>query len=104
MATSGEFCDYVMENLTRAGEVRIRKMMGEYLLYCRDKLIGSICDNILLVKITPGSERLLPNAERMYPYEGSRNLMLAVEDTEDTALMSALLETLYAELPEAKKK
>ena len=104
MATTKEFHDYVMECLSRAGEVRTRKMMGEYLLYYRSKLVGSFCDNVLLVKITPGSERLLSGAERMYPYEGSRNLMLAVEDAEDTALMTELLETLYAELPEVKKK
>ena len=104
MATTKEFHDYVMECLSRAGEVRTRKMMGEYLVYYRNKLVGDLCDNVLLVKITPGSERLLPRAERMYPYEGSRTLMLAVEDAEDTALMHTLLETLWAELPEPKKQ
>ena len=104
MATSKEFHDYVLECLTRAGEVRTRKMMGEYLLYYRNKLIGDICDNVLLVKITSGSEHLLPDAERVYPYEGSRSLMLAVDNVEDTERMRELMETIYAELPEVKNK
>ena len=103
MSTTKEFHDYVLEQLARADEVRTRKMMGEYLLYYRNKLVGDLCDNVLLVKLTPGSERLLPGAVRQYPYEGSRTLMLAVEDMEDTERMHALLETLWAELPEKKK-
>ena len=104
MATSKEYHDYVLEQLSKAGEVRTRRMMGEYLVYYRNKLIGDLCDNTLLVKLTPGSGRLLPDAQRQYPYEGSRTLMLAVEDSEDTALMRELLETLWTELPEPKKK
>lgn len=104
MATSKDFHDYVMEQLARAGEVSSRKMMGEYCVYCRGKMVGDICDNQLLLKPTPSVLRLLPDAPRAYPYEGSKTLMVAVEDVENTPLLQAVLEAMYDELPDPKKK
>lgn len=104
MATSKEFHDYIVENLQKAGDISTRKMMGEYCVYYRGKLIGDICDNCLFLKPTGSVLRLLPDAERTYPYEGSKTLMAVVENVEDTALMAELLEGMYAELPEPKKK
>ena len=92
MATTKEFHDFILENLQKVGEVSTRKMMGD------------ICDNCLFLKPTASVLRLLPDAERAYPYEGSKTLMVMVEDVEDTALMKKLLEGMYGELPEPKKK
>lgn len=104
MATSKEFCDYVVENLQRVGEVSVRKMMGEYLVYYQGKLIGDICDNCLFLKPTESVLELMPDAEQEYPYEGSRTRMVVVEDVENTELMTKVLHALYTELPEPKKK
>lgn len=68
------------------------------------KLIGDICGNCLFLKPTESVLRLLPDAERAYPYEGSKTLMVVVEDVEDTELMAEILDGMYAELPEPKKK
>ncbi len=91
MATTKEFHDFILENLQKVGEVSTRKMMGEYCVYYQGKMIGDICDNCLFLKPTASVLRLLPDAERAYPYEGSKTLMVMVEDVEDT------------ELPEPKK-
>lgn len=104
MATSKEFHDYVVENLQRAGNVTARKMMGEYCIYYQEKLIGDICDNCLFLKPTESVLRLMPDADRAYPYEGSRTLMVVVEDVENTELMIEVLSEMYKELPEPKKK
>ncbi len=104
MATTKEFHDFILENLQKVGEVSTRKMMGEYCVYYQGKMIGDICDNCLFLKPTASVLRLLPDAERAYPYEGSKTLMVMVEDVEDTALMRKVLEGMYAELPEPKKK
>lgn len=104
MATTKEFHDFILENLQKVGEVSTRKMMGEYCVYYQGKMIGDICDNCLFLKQTASVLRLLPDAERAYPYEGSKTLMVMVEDVEDTALMKKLLEGMYGELPEPKKK
>lgn len=103
MATSKEFYDYIMENLQKTGEVSARKMMGEYLVYYRGKLVGNICDNCLFLKPAESVLRLMPDAERAYPYEGSKTLMAVVEDVENTGLMTEVLNAMYEELPEPKK-
>ena len=84
MATTKEFHDFILENLQKVGEVSTRKMMGEYCVYYQGKMIGDICDNCLFLKPTASVLRLLPDAERAYPYEGSKTLMVMVEDVEDT--------------------
>lgn len=99
MATSKEFHDYIIENLSHAGNISTRKMMGEYLVYFGGRLAGSICDNCLYLKQTEASLRLLPDAEKAYPYEGSKTLMLIVEDVENENLMKQLYEEMYFQLP-----
>ncbi|MCI9226499.1 MAG: competence protein TfoX [Dorea sp.] len=85
MATSKEFHDYIVENLQKAGKVTTRKMS-------------------LLLKPTETVLRLMPDAKRAYPYEGSRTLMVAVEDVENTELMTKVLNGMYKELPKPKRK
>lgn len=104
MATSKEFHDYIVENLQKVGEISTRKMMGEYCVYYQGKLIGDICENTLFLKPTEAVLRLMPEAERAYPYDGSRTLMAVVDDVENTKLMTEVLHEMYKELPEPKKK
>ena len=104
MATTKEFHDYVVGNLLRIGDISTRKMMGEYCVYYKGKLIGDMCDNQFLLKPTDSVLRLMPNADRAYPYEGSRTLMAVVDDVENEELMEAVLNAMYDELPEPKKK
>ena len=104
MATSKEFHDYIMENLQRAGVVSSRKMMGEYIVYYQDKLVGMICDNCFFLKPTEKVLQLLPDNQRDYPYEGCKTLMVMVEEVEDKELMSQILREMYLELPEPNKK
>lgn len=104
MATTKEFHDYVVENLQRVGEITTRKMMGEYLVYYQGKLIGDICDNCLFLKPTESVLKLLLDADRAYPYEGSKTLMVVVDGVEDVELMTKVLTAMVKELPEKKKK
>ena len=96
MATTKDFHDYILDCLQRVGNVTTKKMMGEY-------LVGDICDNCLFLKPTESVLRLMPTAERSYPYEGSKTLMVIVEDVENTELMSKVINTMYTELPDRKK-
>lgn len=103
MATSKEFHDYIVECLSRVGEITTKKMMGEFLVYFKGKLIGDICDNTLFLKPTDSVLSLLKDAERGYPYEGSKALMVMVDRVEDTELMEKVLNAMYEELPEGKR-
>ncbi len=104
MATSNEFHDYVIDCLLRVGEITSKKMMGEYCLYYNGKLVGDICDNRVLFKKTASSERLLCDCKLEYPYEGSKTLMYVAEELENIDLMTELLNGMYEELPEPKKR
>lgn len=103
MATTKDYHDYILECLQRVGNVTTKKMMGEYCVYFNQKLIGDICDNCLFLKPTESVLRLMPTAERSYPYEGSKTLMVIVEDVEDIELMSEVINAMYMELPDRKR-
>ena len=99
-----EFNEYVRDCLSDAGEIVIKSMMGGYLVYFKGKLIGDICSDELFLKRTPTSDKLLADSELRYPYEGSKTLMHVFDSFDDKALILELLEGMYAELPEAKKR
>ena len=97
-----EFNEYVRERLSTAGDIVIRSMMGGYLVYFDGKLIGDICGNVLFLKRTPTSDRLLADSELSYPYEGSKALMHVFDRFEDSDLITELLDGMFTELPEKK--
>ena len=78
MSSSNQYLDFVLDLLGELDDVAHRKMMGEYVLYYRSKVVGGIYDDRFLLKVTPASERLLPEAPRAIPYEGAKE-MLRVE-------------------------
>ncbi len=104
MAVSKEFHNYVLENLQKAGEVTTRAMMGGYCVYFKGKLIGDLCDNCLFLKPAESAQKLLPEAERAYPYEGSKTKMIVFEEVENMELVTKVLEAMYLELPEPKPR
>lgn len=52
MASEQHTADFIVEQMSHAGDMRTRKMFGEYALYCDDKVIAFICDDQLYLKIT----------------------------------------------------
>ncbi|MBO4217997.1 MAG: TfoX/Sxy family protein [Erysipelotrichaceae bacterium] len=103
MASSREYLEYVLDQLSELDEVTYRMMMGEYIIYYRGKIIGGVYDDRFLIKPTRAAEELLPEAERQLPYEGGRE-MLAVEDLNDRAFLADLIRAVYEQLPAGRKK
>ena len=97
MASSKEYLDYVLEQLRGAEGLRYRPMMGEYLIYCKNRLVGGIYDDRLLVKPTPSALSLLPDAPRETPYPGAKPMLLVTE-MENTRLLRELLEGIADEV------
>ncbi len=57
MATRQETIDFLLDQIAGAGNVRARKMFGEYALYLDEKVVALVCGDQLFVKITnPGKE------------------------------------------------
>lgn len=100
MATSKENALALIEGLR---EVRLYPMMGEYVLYCREKAVGCICDGKMFVKITPVSSAILgESAPQGIPYAGA-NPRFCV-DTRDRAALQELLFAVADGLPAPKKR
>lgn len=50
MASSKEYLEFILEQLSDLDNISYRAMMGEYIIYYRGKIIGGIYDDRLLVK------------------------------------------------------
>ncbi len=103
MASTKDYLDYILEQLSGLSDISHRAMMGEYILYYQGKVIGGIYDNRFLIKPTKSAKALLPNAPLELPYEGAKEMLL-VEDIEDRELLENLLNAMVDELPAPKKR
>ena len=103
MASTKEYLDFVLEQLSGIDEVSYRAMMGEYILYYRGRVFGGIYDNRLLVKPVPAAVKLMSDASMELPYEGAKEMIL-VDDVDNREFLCELVEAMYEELPVPKKK
>ena len=76
MASSKEYLDYIMEQLSELEDVSYRAMMGEYIIYYRGKVVGGIYDDRFLVKPTKSAVEMMPNADTELPYDGAKEMLL----------------------------
>ena len=105
MATQDSIAEYLVEQVSQAGVVRIRKMFGEYALYCDDKVVALICDNRLFVKPTEAGAAYMGNAEKAQAYAGSSLFFVVEEDRwDDRDWMSELIRITASALPVPKAK
>lgn len=102
MASTNQYLEFVLDLLGELDDVAHRKMMGEYVLYYRGKVVGGIYDDRFLLKVTPASERLLPEAPRATPYEGAKEMLLV--EVEDRDTLHDVVDAMWQELPAPKKK
>ena len=103
MASSKEYLEFILEQLSGLGEVSCRTMMGEYIIYYRGKVVGGIYDDRFLVKPTKSAVSMMPDADLELPYEGAKEMLL-VDDVENREFLQELLKKIYDELPAPKKK
>ena len=103
MASSKEYLDYILEQLSGLDEIKYRAMMGEYILYYKGKVFGGIYDDRLLVKPVPAALKMIPNAETEFPYDGAREMLL-VDDVDNREFLCDLIDDMWEELPEKKSR
>ena len=101
MASTKEYLDFILEQLSDLEEVSFRAMMGEYILYYRGKVFGGIYDNRFLVKPVPSAMNLMPDAAMELPYEGAKAMIL-VDDVDNREFLCKLVESMWEELPKKK--
>lgn len=102
MSTSLSFYQLIADQLDDLG-VSFRKMMGEYLVYQDGTLLGGLYDDRFLVKITPGTRALLPEAQEEIPYPGAKPMLL-VSQVEDREALRCLVSSISEVLRKDVKK
>lgn len=103
MASSKDFLDFVLEQLSTLPDIDYRAMMGEYIIYFRGRVIGGIYDNRFLVKPVAAATKIIPNAPMEIPYPGGKP-MIMIADIENPELLEKLFIAMYPELPDKKRK
>ena len=106
MASTKEYLAFVLDQLDGLEGVRTRPMMGEYVLYCGEKVVGGIYDDRLLLKATPAALRLMNEAgldvQRELLYEGAKEMILA--DVDRRELLRQMVQAIADDLPDGKRK
>ena len=102
MASSKEYLEFIMDQLSDLQDVKYLAMMGEYIIYYRGKIVGGIYDDRFLVKPVKAAVDLMPDAQKELPYEGAKEVLL-VDDVDNREFLYKLLRAMYDELPAPKK-
>ena len=103
MSTSLEYVEYVCEQVRNAGDIRYRKMFGEYMVYVNDKPVLLVCDNTVFVKILPEIQELMNGAETGYPYDGAKlHYVLDIDNVELSGRVISVLESV-THVPKKKR-
>lgn len=102
MACSSDFIEFLCDVLTPLGEVRFRRMMGDYVVYVNGKCVITACDNTAFVKKLPCLADLMADAETGCAYQGAKEGYIL--DCHDRQKALKVIETLWEELPFPKSK
>ncbi|MFR7590104.1 MAG: TfoX/Sxy family protein [Longibaculum sp.] len=105
MSSQKEYLFYILEQLSYLEDITYRPMMGEYLIYYRDKVIGGLYDNRFLIKDVNCLKELMTEITYEIPYSGAKKMIL-IKDIENKQYLKQIIETMYEELPipQSKKK
>ena len=103
MASSKEYLEFILEQLSDLKDISCRAMMGEYIIYYKGKIVGGIYDDRFLVKPVKSAIKIMPNATMETPYEGAKQMLL-IDEVDNKDFLTKLFNAMYKELPEPKKK
>lgn len=104
MATTEGYAEFVCEQIQGVGDVRYKKMFGEYMVYVNDKPVLLLCDNTVFVKKLDNIADLMGGADCGTPYKGAKeHYILDIENTELCREVVALVEQVTP-IPKPRKK
>lgn len=104
MATRPETAEHLLDALAAAGSMAVKRMFGEYALYCSGSVVGFICDDQLYLKLLPVSRAILPDAELGQPYPGAKDYLLVTEALDDPDPVIAAIRAIAREVPPKEPK
>lgn len=104
MATSVEYVEYVCDQIRGVGDIRYKKMFGEYMVYVNDKPILLVCDSTVYVKCLDSISEKMKEAQTGRPYNGAK--VHYILDIEDIVFSKDVILTLeeVTPVPKPRKK
>ena len=103
MSSNKQYLEFILEQLSNLEDVTYRAMMGEYIIYYKEKLVGGIYDDRFLIKPTKSAISMMPNATMELPYKGAKEMLL-VDEVDNKDFLAKLFNAIYEELPAPKRK
>ena len=103
MACNQDFVQYIVDQCSGAGDITVRKMFGDYGVYCKGKIIGLVCDDRFYLKPTDAGRALLRKEELRPPYDGAKDYFY-IADIDDRDYLSDLVCRTCEALPEQKTR
>ena len=102
MSTSKEYIEFVCDQIQTTGEVRYKKMFGEYMVYINDKPILLVCDDTVFIKMHDAIKDIMSTSDTGHPYDGAK--LHYVLDIDDTDLCREVVGRLEEVTPVPKKR
>ena len=103
MASNSDFVQYIIDQCSGAGEIAVKKMMGDYCIYCNGVLFGLICDNNLYIKMTDAGEAVLEEIDLRPPYPSARDHFY-ISNVDDRDYLEDFIRATLPELMSGKSK
>ena len=103
MASNQDLVQYIADQCAGAGVITVKKMFGDYGVYCDGKIVGLICDDCFYLKPTDAVRALLCTVELRPPYDGAKDFFL-IADVDDRDYLATLVRVTCNALPEPKPK
>lgn len=107
MASSKEYIDFILDQLSSIDGLTTKKMFGEYMVFGNGKPVLLICDDTVYVKMLPAvldmftKHGVIPATG--LPYKGAKeHYVLDIENTDLSVDMVHLLEEILP-MPKPKK-
>ena len=103
MACNEDFVQFIVDQCSGAGEIAVKKMMGDYCIYCNGVLFGLICDNKLYVKMTDAGEAVLDEVVLRPPYPSARDHFY-ITNVDNRDYLADIIRATVPELIASKSK
>ena len=103
MACNVDFVQYIVDQCSGAGDIAVKKMMGDYCIYCDGSIFGVICDNNLYIKETDAGRALLKEVVLRPPYEGAKAYFY-IDDVDDRDYLTDLVKVTCQALSQSPSK
>lgn len=80
MRTTKEEAERILAQIQQVADARIRPMMGEYIVYVDDKVVGQINHSNLFIKVTLFGENFAKDLVKESPYNGAKPAFIVPSD------------------------